>query len=1441
MKNKNKIISLVLSLSLMLSVFSIGLTPVVSHAAEEEILISSAEDLIELSKKCSYDAWSIGKTVVLTRDISLEGIDFAPIPSFSGVFDGQGYKITGINVTGAYSPAGFISTLEKGGTIKNLTVSATITPDGDKGYVGGIVGINEGRIESCSFGGTVIGKANVGGIAGVNSISGSISGCSVSGEIIGEARVGGVAGSNEGLISSCLNDSKVNTVNITPSLSLTDINLTLSLDITKLPSLNTTSTSDIGGIAGFSTGMIMSCVNTGLIGYPHIGYNVGGIVGRNSGHLNGNVNGAQINGRKDVGGIVGQLEPHVSYTLSEDLLAALKAELNAMSQVIDGVTGTAGAAVPTVSQRLDTILENIDGATDALNILLNDVTNFGNGAIDEVNRTGEILDEVISQLYGITSDIPTLSTLLESSLRSLELALGDLEKIAEINKDTIGYLKDASDDASAALGSIGEGIHAIEEGLTLLESSVTVNDKDAAEEAINEILDGLSALVNATDGFTKSLKVVSGILSDAAWVDDAINEMDALVSIFGKMSSAISAIYDAATEIKENIDVNWDKIVEAGDELTTSISCLAEAARELADAMVLMEDGLTKVGEGLTLLSESITVNDPDALEEGAEKIGEGMEQIIDASAKTSAALAELAEIMEELEQGGSLSGVLGEASGALGDLAEAGAEMSQAMLVVWEGLSTILENIEIDFDMAEEGGTLVIAGLEKVTESLSGMTDAFSSLSQSLTALDKAISALKEAVLIKDKAKVEAALDSIYNYIGDIVAAMDEMMPILSDVTDTLKEAKLWGDELADALSVSIDWIAEMTDALVTVQNGVDKLRENVSFDLDVASDGLQTIKDGLGMMGDAAKSMEDCFAHISAALEKIDESAVYLPGAIGHIKNSLNSMADAINLIGSMSEKIHLLVGYLDGVDPIQFPTLGESTIETANQLFIYISVIEDELKYLNGDITGLSSELIESVGRLNEIFNNISDNIVSTIYDLENGDLIDDKTTEEEIDKVTSGKLFACENNGEVCGDINVGGIAGAMGIEYSIDPEDDLDIKLSLTQRRQYRLKAIIHACINNGNVVSKYDCAGGVAGKMNLGLIYGCETYCKVESQSGNYVGGIAGLTYGLISQCYAKSSLAGGKYVGGIVGSGVTDSTSGESSIVRNCYTMVYITRYTQYSGAISGANAGSFCENLFISDSLAGIDRVSYAGKAEPITYEDLIKRKSIPTGFYSFTLEFVADGELLYSVEFKYGESFDQSVFPEIPVKDGYYGVWDRTDLQNLVFDTVVSVIYTPYTTAISSETTRHDGREVFFVIGEFRNEDSLQVVRGCDTTTLTLEEGALTKDSLVESFTLTIPKDNLDTNRIHFLPENSNARIFVKVDGLWKEIEAKEFGSYLTFNASGEVVEIAVIERTLNIGIEIIVCIALILAQTVVIICIVAGKKKKAKAQTAEASKN
>ena len=391
--------------------------------------------------------------------------------------------------------------------------------------VGGVVGENYGTIEKVSFIGSVIGATNVGGIAGANKLSGSITGCLAAGEIIGESAVGGIAGRNEGLISSTTNSSKVNTVSITPSLSLEDINLSLTIDITKLPSFGGTTTTDIGGIAGYSTGIILSCINSGKVGYPHIGYNIGGIAGRSSGHINGCINNAEINGRKDVGGVVGQMEPYVNYNLSEDILASLKSELGRLSGSVNSALGSAGSGNNSISTRLDNLLTNLEGATGSLDLILGDLGEYGGDMTDEVNRIGVILKETITMLSSVTSELPKLAGLLSDSLTDIEAALGDLDDMAVIGVLTLFDMVELIENAALASESIKSALTNVADALELFKVAINIDDQAKAEEALKDISDGLFAIIDATDGFVEKIQGTIDAIGDNMWMDSLIDSM----------------------------------------------------------------------------------------------------------------------------------------------------------------------------------------------------------------------------------------------------------------------------------------------------------------------------------------------------------------------------------------------------------------------------------------------------------------------------------------------------------------------------------------------------------------------------------------------------------------------------------------------------------------------------------------------------------------------------------------------------------------------------------------------------------------------------------------------------------------------------------------------------------------------------------------------------
>lgn len=496
---------------------------------------------------------------------------------------------------------------------------------------------------------------------------------------------------------------------------------------------------------------------------------------------------------------------------------------------------------------------------------------------------------------------------------------------------------------------------------------------------------------------------------------------------------------------------------------------------------------------------------------------------------------------------------------------------------------------------------------------------------------------------------------------------------------------------------------------------------------------------------------------------------------------------------------------------------------------------------LNDLNNSASGSVDTAADDLRDINSKFNEVSNTVLAAISAAGNPASVISDGSQGNIDKITLGKTSACTNSGAVSGDVNTGGIAGSIAIEYELDPEDDVSADLDGEYRRQYEYRAVVQQCANTGAVSAKRSNTGGIAGRMDLGLIISCESYGSVESDSGSCVGGIAGLTAATVRSSYAKCTLSGKKYVGGIVGSGVAERSDGSASTVTGCWSLVDITGCQQYEGAVSGADTGTFTDNYFVSDTLAGINRQSFAGRAEPVSFDTLAAADGMPGGMTTFTLSFVSDGKVLTSRTFSYGASFDSSVYPPLPEKDGIYAHWDRTDLHGLHLDTVVTAVYDALLPTLSSEQTREDGRPVILAGGDFNDGDTMAAT----ALTLTPEEfhaadGSFAdraanwfsylKDGqlppltvnrrVAEQWRVSLPDDGQETHTLRYLPSQdaSHLRLYVNDGDGWQAVSCDTVGSYLSFTAGGASPEFAVVTTASvwwPLAAAIAVCVAIALA--------------------------
>ena len=158
--------------------------------------VYNADGLLAWNKAIQEDE-SINCT--LTADIDLTGREWTSLdtwPGYSGVFNGQGHSITGLNFSAARF--GLFLFLNQSGVIKNLQL-IDVNLDGSSGGAAGMVDRNHGQIIACS----VTGKLTVhsGGIANAN--YGDIIACWFNGTLKDEAGCGTIVRFNYKDITSC--------------------------------------------------------------------------------------------------------------------------------------------------------------------------------------------------------------------------------------------------------------------------------------------------------------------------------------------------------------------------------------------------------------------------------------------------------------------------------------------------------------------------------------------------------------------------------------------------------------------------------------------------------------------------------------------------------------------------------------------------------------------------------------------------------------------------------------------------------------------------------------------------------------------------------------------------------------------------------------------------------------------------------------------------------------------------------------------------------------------------------------------------------------------------------------------------------------------------------------------------------------------------------------
>lgn len=231
----------------------------------------------------------------LLNDITLSpDVVWEPVGSndaaYTGIFDGGGYTLTGLTVTGSTTPTGMFGVVGSGGTVQELRLTNA-----------SISGVNE-----------------VGGVAGLNH-GGTLSGCRLwESTVRGDSQVGGIVGNNTSRITDCgvvgssikaTGGSVGGVIGLVPGpLSGTDPLASVNGCYNEGTSVSAAG-DDVGGVVGHAEAPLTGCYNlhgpvttNGIMAGGVVGYCWGG----SSVYVAACYSTGDVTGARYVGGIAGR-------------------------------------------------------------------------------------------------------------------------------------------------------------------------------------------------------------------------------------------------------------------------------------------------------------------------------------------------------------------------------------------------------------------------------------------------------------------------------------------------------------------------------------------------------------------------------------------------------------------------------------------------------------------------------------------------------------------------------------------------------------------------------------------------------------------------------------------------------------------------------------------------------------------------------------------------------------------------------------------------------------------------------------------------------------------------------------------------------------------------------------------------------------------------------
>ncbi len=567
----------------------------------------------------------------------------------------------------------------------------------------------------------------------------------------------------------------------------------------------------------------------------------------------------------------------------------------------------------------------------------------------------------------------------------------------------------------------------------------------------------------------------------------------------------------------------------------------------------------------------------------------------------------------------------------------------------------------------------------------------------------------------------------------------------------------------------------------------------------------------------------------------------------------DSIGNAAEHLKNAGTETKRI---VRTVSDQPEVVFPELDSEYREHTTSLADNLQGMNDNFGILNSEMNGAAGELLGDLSAVTDQFDRIMllyTDAIDGALDRDYSNVIEDDSLKVAAD-CTDATIDSCINRGSVSGSLDAGGIAGTMAVEYDFDLESDVTGIKNADMNTTFIAKCVLRNNANHAEVVSEKSYAGGICGLQELGTVTGCGGFGNVSSASGNYAGGIAGSSLSYIVNCRSKCGISAMSYAGGIAGDGCN---------IYDCISIPRIDNAKNWYGAIAGhtEDGAKIRNNLFVSDELAGIDRVSYTLKASPVSYEKLMEQEGASSDLFAkefdrMRVTFILDdkegeddGTVLGKKEVRYGEMLDDSVLSSLPDREDSYAYFEDDISKAVTSDETVRVGYRRFRTTLAGAPREGAVMSAILVDGCFREGDELETLRELDSKELLTNE-----DGTVEVWDIRIPEDGQPRHTLRYLPAREDEfvgrvsdrvgelKLYLYRNGAWEElVKSGTLGKYDLYDTEGNSLLIAARysnpKRLSRVLIIVIISIIITLVITVILIAHFLVKRRRKILNTAK----